>query len=369
MATITDKDILKNLSQGENVFVASANEVKKLKVNVKDWDPASSLAEGSVTEIGETYKAVNGEHVAILEVAQAVSGSINSTTQFATSNNILKTQLNKLDPISSNSGVAVLDGVVYKRKFGGEVGASYFVLNSNPGNIYVNEDHATTASAAHGYGSNNNITIIGNNTNTIRFEKYFGPAVLGSVIPAQTVFYIGSSNLSAFAEFETSPATTPVKAGFYLNLKTTDLTLQPETFRDNLNDGSTLRAVGEDPNPIASNAGERAAVPVINDITLLADGADGITNVTSVLEDLASPSDTNDFWEKKPALTAPVGAGGSVNPGAFWTDETSSFANTATTQYWDTISEGLVDDVASSNTNMWQEFAVVGSTESLIYRS
>jgi hypothetical protein len=363
MATITDKDILKNLSQGENIFVASANEVKQLKVNAKDWDPASSLAEGSVTEIGETYKAVNGEHVAILEVAAAVSGSINSTTQFATSNNILKTQLVKLDPVSSNSGVAVLDGVVYKRKFEGEVGTSNFVLSSNPGNMYVNEDHATSTSAAHGYGFNNNITIIGNNTNTIRFERYFGPAQVNSIIPTQTVFYISSTN--SFTNIDTG---VPVKAGFYINVGAGDLNLGPDTFKNDLNDGSTLRAVGENPQ-IASNPTERANVPVINDITLLSDGTDGITNITSVLEDLASPSDTNDFWEKKPALTAPVGAAGSVTAGMFWTDETSSFANTATAKYWDTISEGLVDDVTKSNSDMWQEFSVTESTDSLIYRS
>ena len=367
MATITDKDILKNLSQGENIFVASANEVKQLKVNAKDWDPASSLAEGSVTEIGETYKAVNGEHVAILEVAAAVSGSINSTTQFATSNNILKTQLTKLDPVSSNSGVAVLDGVVYKRKFEGEVGTSNFVLNSNPGNIYVNEDHATTTSAAHGYGSNNNITIIGNNTNTIRFEKYFGPAQVTSTIPPQTVFYIGSSNVAAFTDFGTNPTPTPVKAGFYLNLQTSDLILGVDTFKDFLNNGTTLRAVAA--TQVVGTPAERAAVTVINDITLLTDGTDGVTNITGPLEDLAQPSDTNDFWEKKPALTTPVSAAGSVTAGMFWTDETSSFTNTATAKYWDTISEGLVDDVTKSNSDMWQEFSVTESTDSLIYRS
>ena len=365
MATITDKYILKNLSQGENVFVAAANEVKQLKINVEEWNPASVLAEGSVTAVNEKYRATNGDHVAILQVATAVSGSINKSTQFATSNTALETELLKLDEASTNSGVAVLDGIVYKRKFEGKVGTKEFALSANPGGIYVNDDHSIAGSSADGYGSDNDVTIIGNSTNSIRFEKYYGPAVVNDVIPAKTVFYIGTSN--SFTDFDLGGSTASVKAGFYFNLKNTDLILGADAFKNILNNASDFRAVGD--TTTATSETERANVTVINDITLLPDGADGITNVSSVIEDLASPSNSNDYWDKKPALTAPVGSAGGITAGAFWSDITTLVANTATTQYWDTISEGLENDVASSNSNMWQEFAVVESTESLIYRS
>lgn len=362
--SIINQDTIKNISKGENVFVSADNEVRQLKIDLPDWNAATSLTEGSVTEVGETYRVTNGDHVAVLEVAAAVSGSLNSTTQFATSNNLLKTQLGKLDPVSSNSGVAVLDGVVYKRKFEGKVGTDNFALTTNPAGIHVNDDHNTSTSSALGYGASNNVTIL-HATNTVRFEKYFGPANTSSLIPAGTVFYISSSEALKFDDFGDAGTTKP-KAGFYVNTSSSGLQLAANIFKNNLNTGSDLQAVGD--TDTASSADQKAAVEVIDDISQLPE-ENGITNITGPLEDLAQPSATNDFWEKKPALTEPLGAGGSVQLGAFWVDESAVFSDTAQVKYWDVISEGLVKDLAASNTNMWQEFDVVESTDSLIYRS
>ena len=83
--TVINTNIIKEISQGENILDSnlSPEEVIQLQVDVKNWDPASTLAEGSVTKVGETYRAINGDNVAVLEVAKAVSGAINEAEVFA----------------------------------------------------------------------------------------------------------------------------------------------------------------------------------------------------------------------------------------------------------------------------------------------
>lgn len=361
--TVINTNIIKEISQGENILDSnlSPEEVIQLQVDVKNWDPASTLAEGSVTEVGETYRAINGDKVAVLEVAKAVSGAINEAEVFALNKTKLDAQLNKLDAADTNSGVAVLGGVVYERKFEGVVGSQQFSTAASVG-PYVNDSHDTIVAGKQGYGQNFNVTIL-TNTNTIRFDKYAGPVQKGDTVATETVFYISSSVAATFDQIDGQD----VKPGFYVNTDTTNpLALGQGIFASNLNNGSNLQAVGDVSN--ASTESARKGINVIDDITLLPE-QNGIQNVAGMLEDLVQPSDTNDFWQKRPALTEPLTAGGSTNLGAFWNDESALFSDSTTAKYWSVISSGLSQDVTDSNTTLFQEFTPAESTETLIYRS
>lgn len=364
MATTIPNTIIKSISQGENVFdeTAASGEVFKWKNNISTWNPVTALTEGTTVAANTEFKAnYDSDKAKIISNKSDLKGGINVETTIATTMALLKTQLGKLEPSASNDKLLVLGGKVYSRKFTGKLGASEF-SHSSGGTTHVYDEAASkeSSSSVVGLGSNDTAVIL-LDAHTVTVPKYHGKAGTSDTIAAGAVFYIETG--SGFNNFEDA-GSTAVKSGYYVNTSLSSINLSADYIKQNLNDGD-VSVVGD--SNAAADANAKAALTPSTDLSTL-HGKSGITVVSGPIEALAQPTTGNEFWQAKPGLTEPLDSSGAVVNGAIFDIKTGA-TDTSDVNYWTKLSEGLVADIASSNTAFWEPFTPKQGTDVLKYRA
>jgi hypothetical protein len=356
MATINSTQ-LKDILQNETVFSEQENKVYQWVDDIAPW---AVLQEGLTIEVADAFKVTNGDHTKIVSVnaGAAISGSFVSNAAIGNTNAQILPQLGKLDSSNSNTGVATIEGKVFKRNFAGSIGGVEYQLNGAPGARISDSDDLGNVD---GVGSDNEFYIL-HAGQTAKIDSFYGNAELDETVPADTIFRIAEAATGDFTTYSDAGAATEtgVQPGFYKTEADNEVKLTAGIFKNNLGGEILLAGGGAE---VFTNAPSRAAaVPKTSSADL---NADALVDVLSAVnEQLSYPKGDTPFWTEVSEYENPLSDAGAVN--TKFTDENAN--NLQQGVYWNVISSGLAQDVVDGNTQMWTEAVVIESSDTLKYR-
>ena len=356
MATINStqlKDILKN----ETVFSEQGNKVYQWVDDIAPW---TVLQEGVTVEVADAFKVTNGDHTKIVSVnaGAAISGSFVSNAAIGNTNTQILPQLAKLDSSNSNTGVATIEGKVFKRNFAGSIGGVEYQLNGTPGARISDSDDLGNVD---GVGSSNEFYIL-HAAQTAKIDSFYGNAELDETVPANTIFRIAGAATGDFTTYSDAGAATEtgVQPGFYKTKADDTVKLTADIFKNDL--GTEILLAGDGTESLATLPHRAAAAPKTSSADL---NADALVDVLSAVnEQLSYPKQDTAFWTEVSEYENPLSDVGVVD--SKFTDENANTLQQGA--YWNVISSGLAQDVVDGNTQMWTEAYVLESSDSLKYR-